>query len=127
MTSNKLNFYNTLWEKYLPVIRILVKRSLNEEQVLSINRIDLERAGGTRKAGYKFAVSFVNNRRDILSTGNELIQSFTSIVSEDHVIKELLLNNDFTFTLTTKNQLHILNTRAATEVPLPVLEEELTH
>ena len=127
MTSSKPNFYNTVWEKYLPVIRILIKRSISKEQILTINRIDFDRAGGARKTGYKFVVSFVNNRRTLLSPGNELIQSFTDVVTRDQVIKELLLNNDFTFTLTGKYQLHIQNNKVATEVPLPILEEELTN
>ena len=37
--------YNHIWKKYLPIIKILLKKSVAEEQVLALNRVDFERAG----------------------------------------------------------------------------------
>ena len=36
--------YTHIWKKYLPIIRILLKKSITESQVLDLNRIDFERA-----------------------------------------------------------------------------------
>jgi hypothetical protein len=47
--------YTTVWSKYLPIIRIVMKRSLAAEQVLALNAADFERAGMKRKSGYKFS------------------------------------------------------------------------
>ena len=50
-----LNYFSTMytqiWSKYLPIIKILLKRSANGNQTLELNRIDFERAGTGRKAG----------------------------------------------------------------------------
>jgi hypothetical protein len=107
--NNKHNFYFSVWNKYLPIIKILLKKSATAEQVLALNRIDFERAGGTRKSGYRFMVNFVNGRPDALFSGNDLVQTFISALQTDETISNLLLKNDYTFTFTSKYQLQIKN------------------
>jgi hypothetical protein len=121
MNSNKHYFYTSVWFKYIPILRILIKKSATEEQVFSFNRVDFERAGYGRKSGYKFTVSFNNNRTDIIFAGNELIQTFVSVLQDDEVIRQLLINNNYTFVFTSKFILHIKNNGPAV-VPEPVPE-----
>lgn len=109
MNISKSHLYATVWNKYVPIIRILLKRSVAADQVLALNRIDFERAGSTRKAGYKFTVEFINGKPKSILFASELEQSFTTALQEDEVTKQLLLKNDFIFTFTTKFQLQISN------------------
>jgi hypothetical protein len=109
MNSNKHYFYTSVWFKYVPVLRILIKKSATEEQVFQFNRSDFERAGYSRKSGYKFTVSFVNNKPDTIFAGNELIQTFVSVLQDDETIKQLLETNDYTFIFSSKFFLHIKN------------------
>ncbi|MEP6682637.1 MAG: hypothetical protein ABJA35_05220 [Parafilimonas sp.] len=118
MNSNKHYFYTSVWFKYIPILRILIKKSATEEQVFSFNRVDFERAGYGRKSGYKFTVSFNNNRTDIIFAGNELIQTFVSVLQDDEVIRQLLISNNYTFVFTSKFILHIKNNGPA-DVPEP--------
>lgn len=123
--NNKYNFYLSVWNKYLPIIRILLKRSATEDQVLDINRIDVERAGGTRKSGYRFMVNFVNGRPDALFSGNDIVQTFISVLQTDEIINNHLLKNDYTFTFTSKYQLQIKNNNSSKQTEeVPALEEE---
>ena len=46
--------YIQTWKKYLPVIHILIKRSVQGEQVLDMNQIDFERAAGGKKVRLGF-------------------------------------------------------------------------
>ena len=127
-SNNKYNFYLSVWNKYLSIIRILLKRSATEEQVLAINRIDVERAGGTRKSGYRFMVNYVNGRPDALYSGNDLVQTFISALQNDEVINNHLSKNDYTFTFTSKFQLQIKNnslTKQTEESPALAEEETL--
>jgi len=101
--------YTYIWNKYFPVIRILVKRSANAEQMLDFNRIDFERSGKGRKAVYKFNIEFVNGRPTAMIMDNELAQTLASILMEDDITKVLLLQNNYEFNFTTKFQLHIKN------------------
>ncbi|MEI8060081.1 MAG: hypothetical protein WCG67_07990, partial [Ferruginibacter sp.] len=57
--------FNQTWKKYLPVLLILLKRSLIEPQVLNMNHTDFERAAGGRKIKFSFASLQLSNGRII--------------------------------------------------------------
>ena len=126
MNNNKHTFFISVWNKYLSAIRILLKKSATQEQVLSINRVDLERAGATSKSGYRFTVNFINGRPDALFSGNDLVQTFISVLTSDEVINDHLLKNNYTFTFTSKYQLLIKNTLSKQTEELQVLTEQET-
>ncbi len=127
MTNNKHTFYFSVWNKYLPVIRILLKKSAATEQNLVMNRIDFERAGGSRKSGYRFVLNFIDGRSDMLLSGNELAQTLISVLMNDAVIHEHLLKYNYTFTFTSRYQLQIKNNSITKqkELPEPANEETL--
>lgn len=112
--SFKVNLFLSAWKKYIPVIRILLKKSAEEIQVLNMNRTDFER-DAKRKLGYSFAVRFSNARPDIIASRSEIIQSFTQSLLNDDVISKMLLKHDYTFTLNNKYQLEIKNNCTDTE------------
>jgi hypothetical protein len=125
MTSNKYNFYITLWNKYLSVIRILLKKSASEEQTLMFNRIDFERIAGIRKSGYKFTVNFIDGRPDALFSGNDLVQTFITVLQTDEFIGKCLSQNNYTFVFTTKYQLSIKKNGATKQAESALLSEEI--
>jgi hypothetical protein len=107
--NNKHYFYTSVWNKYVPVLRILIKKSATEEQLFKFNRIDFDRAGYARKSGYKFMVSFINNKPDGIFAGNELVQAFISVLYNDALIAQQLLNSNYTFTFSSNFSLTIKN------------------
>jgi hypothetical protein len=55
--------FSQVWKKYLPVIMILLKRSVNGDQSLSMNPSDFQRAAGGRKIKYSFTnLQLINAR-----------------------------------------------------------------
>ncbi len=115
MADNKHYFYTSVWAKYVPIIRILIKKAASAKQELQFNRIDFERAGYTRKSGYKFSVSLINNKPAALFTGNELVQTFISALQSDAVIHEHLLHSNYTFVFSGKFLLQITNNSNTSE------------
>jgi hypothetical protein len=111
--------YTQVWTKYLPIIRILMKRSLTGEQSLDMNRIDFERAGSGRKAGYKFTIEFRKGRVSNLISSSPLASNLSTVLLQDPVVKDLFQKNDYDISLNTKFQLHIKNISAEQ----PVLQE----
>lgn len=100
--------YTQVWNKYLPVIKILLKRSVTQkEQTLDLNRIDFERAGSGRKAGYKFNIDFINGRIDNILSSTPLANDLAQIMMQDESTKEIISKNDFLLTFNTKFQLNI--------------------
>lgn len=127
MNSGKYNLYLSVWNKYLSVIRILLKKSALEEQLLVLNRIDFERVAGIRKSGYKFTVNFIDGRPDALFSGNDLVQTFISVLQTDEVISALISKNNYSFSFTTKYQLSIKNNGLSKKAELALEEEALTN
>ncbi|MGN6604286.1 MAG: hypothetical protein ACTHK8_17640 [Ginsengibacter sp.] len=102
--------YNHIWKKYLPVIRILMKKSVSEDdQVLELNRIDFERAGTGRKAGYKFKIHFSGGKVGNVISGSTLAMHLAQVILEDDAALQILNEHNFEVSLNTKFQLTIKN------------------
>jgi len=101
--------YNHIWKKYLPIIKILMKKSILEEQLLDLNRIDFERAGTGRKAGYKFKIEFTDGKVGNVISGSALAVHLAQVIMEDDNAKQILTNHNFEISLNTKFQLAIRN------------------
>lgn len=105
--------YNHIWKKYLPIIKILMKKSATEDQVLDLNRVDFERAGTGRKAGYKFTIEFTDGKVGNVISGSTLAMHLASVILEDDAAKQILHDNNYEVSLNTKFQLSIKNVTPA--------------
>jgi hypothetical protein len=102
--------YNHIWKKYLPFINIHLKKSATGEQVLTLNRVDFERAGTGRKAGYKFMIEFTNGRVSNVISNSPLATNLASVMLENDVTKNILKGGCYTVSLNTRFQLTTVNT-----------------
>lgn len=94
----------------MPIIKILMKKSvLGEDQVLALNRIDFERAGTGRKAGYKFKIEFTDGKVGNVISGSTLAMHLAQVILEDDAAKQILIEHNFEVSLNTKFQLLIKN------------------
>ena len=84
-----------------------MKKSISEEQVLDLNRIDFERAGTGRKAGYKFKIEFTDGKVGNVISGSTLAMHLAQVILEDDAAQEILKENNFEVSLNTKFQLTI--------------------
>lgn len=99
--------YTNVWSKYLPIIRIVIKRSLVAEQVLALNAPDFERAGMRRKSGYKFSFGLKNGKLKNVIIDLPLASNLAAALLEDRAINELLQTNEFYIALSPKYELTI--------------------
>jgi hypothetical protein len=117
--------YNHIWKKYLPFINIHLKKSAAEDQVLTLNRVDFERAGTGRKAGYKFTIQLTNGRVSNVISGSPLAMNLAEVLLEDENTKKIIKNNVYEISLNTKFQLTTKNiTPPATEADEVKVSEE---
>ncbi len=108
--------FSQVWKKYLPVIVILLKRSANGEQTLSMNPSDFQRAAGGRKIKYSFAnMHLVNGRINNAVKHQPLAREFAETLQEDEVIRKLLQQKQFEFSMNNSFQLVIKNNTPAPE------------
>lgn len=107
--------YVHVWNKYLPIIKILMKKSIGGDQTLDLNRIDFERAGSGRKAGYKFIIEFVQGRVANVISGSPLASDLATVLVQDPAVRAIFTKNDFNVSLNTKFQLFIHHVPGATD------------
>ena len=107
--------YNHIWKKYLPFINIHLKKSATEEQVLTLNRVDFERAGTGRKAGYKFTIQLTNGRVSNVISGSPLAMNLAAVLLEDDNTKKIIKDKMYEISLNTKFQLTTKNITPQTE------------
>ena len=117
---NSTTFFHT-WVKYVPIIRILLKRSLKEEQKLEMNSIDFIRAAGGRKVKYDFSFSLHNGRFENLELPTPLGRSLLDALNDDKVSSQFVKTNHLQFSMNKNFELVIRNTTP------PPKKEELEH
>ncbi len=94
----KKSMYTYTWKKYLPVIRILLKKSATEEQSVNLNRIDFERSTKLRKPVVTFNVDVVKGRLNPINKSvpaKDLIE----ILQEDETARSLMREHQYSISL----------------------------
>jgi hypothetical protein len=124
--------YTHIWLKYLPIIKILMKKAAAADQTLALNRIDFERAGSGRKAGYKFTIEFNNGRVGNVISTSPLALDLAAVMIQDNAVKTLFATANYEVSLNTKFQLSIKNTnpkveQAPVEEPAEAPKETIDH
>lgn len=102
--------FTKTWEKYLPVIVLLMKRAENTEQVLDMNHTDFERAAGGKKVKFSFReICLKNGRIDSHEKLSILAADLLTLIQENEKAKWLSTGQSFEFSMNTNFQLKIKN------------------
>lgn len=115
--------YNITWKKYLPVIRLLLKRSAGGGQSMTLNRTDFERNSRIRKPVCSFDIEIINGRLSRLNPAAQ-VKSLMDVLTEDDVARGLLRKQHYAINLNSDFLLSIKNTTPAEETlqPEPITE-----
>jgi hypothetical protein len=115
--------YTQTWDKYLPVIRILLKRAVTVDQTLQLNTSDFQKAATVRKTGHKFTIGFSNGKSDNITGLPDIAKNLSSVLLYDPAAKELLRQNAYTISFDAKCQLILRKVAVQSpEAEVPVLE-----
>ena len=107
--------YIHVWNKYLPIIKILMKKTYAGSQTFDLNRIDFERAGSGRKAGYRFSIEFKQGRVSNIISGSALATDLANVLLNDPASKAIIANMEITISMNPKFQLVITNKNAVVQ------------
>ncbi len=101
--------YTYTWKKYLPVIRLLLKRSATAEQTVSLNRTDFEKTTKLRKPACSFSVEIVKGRLTTINNQSVPAKDLIEILQEDEIAKTLMRQNQYAVSLNSDFILSIKN------------------
>lgn len=105
--------FRQTWNKYIPVLRILIKRSATGEQSLSMNGTDFTRAAGGKKVKFSFDIELKNAQFVNASQQTPLVQEFILALQEDEQLRKLIRHQHLGFTMSNNFQLRIRNNTPA--------------
>ncbi|MBL0359177.1 MAG: hypothetical protein IPP72_20950 [Chitinophagaceae bacterium] len=117
--------FTQTWKKYLSIIIILIKRSVNGPQEMQVNFSDFERAAGGRKIKFNFSNMQLNNGRQnygekLPPVATDLIQ----VLQENDAALQLLKNKNYEFAMTSNMMLTITNTTPVAEAEVPAADTD---
>ena len=119
--------FRQTWKKYLPVITILMKRSVSGEQTLSMNNTDFQRASGGKKTKFTFTGLILDNgRTDYQSKHPAVAKDFVLLLQEDEQTRKLLQKQQFEFSMTGEFQLIIKKNKSIPEPQTETEPEQIT-
>lgn len=101
--------YLLTWKRYLPVIRLHLKKSVNEDQSFKLNITDFESAGDRGKSGYTFSLSMDNGKVTNNISSSSVARDLYEALKSDETIKAMLQDKSIkisvgkSFMLTIKN------------------------
>ena len=98
--------YTQTWSKYLPVIKILLKRSLSGDQHLNLNVPDFEKKGA-RKVAEKFTMRLNKGKLNDSIRSLEIAKDLAFVLLNNAEANELISRNDYQISMNSKFQLSI--------------------
>ncbi len=109
--------YLQTWKKYLPVIRLHLKRSLNEDQSFKLNITDFESAGDRGKSGYTFNLQMENGKPINNISGSAVARDLYEALKADEATKAILQGKSVKISVGKSFILNIKTTHIATYKP----------
>jgi hypothetical protein len=97
------------WNKYLPIIKILLKRSVNAEQKLDMNSTDFQRAAAGRKVKYNFSIVLVKGRVQNIEAPPPLAKDLVAVLQQDDTTHSFMRQNELELSMNNSFQLSIKN------------------
>jgi hypothetical protein len=101
-----------LWKKYMPVIKLLLKKS--GDQKLQLYKHEFEITGSRNKTGYSFTIEITNgkvtNRISAIPIARDLVQA----MNETPGLNEWLKTQSLKITMGRNNEIHFIKPATAT-------------
>jgi hypothetical protein len=94
-----------LWTKYLPVIRILLKRSVREEQHVSLGKLELQAADSRKNANYTFNLEILNGRMENGIGSKPISKDLFIVLSNDLAVTDFMSDKMITIGMGKNSQL----------------------
>jgi hypothetical protein len=118
--------FRQTWNKYMPVIRILIKKSATGEQTLSMNSTDFMRAAGGRKIKFSFDLQLTKGQFINSTQSTPIAQDLVMLLQEDEQMRRVIRYEHLEFSMNNNFQLRIRNTTPAAPAGITISEEELS-
>jgi hypothetical protein len=94
-----------LWTKYLPVIRILLKKSIAEEQQVSVGKLELQIIDNRKNANYSFNLEINKGKNENTIGSTAIGKDLFAVLNQDSIVKSFMSENNIMIKMTRSAQL----------------------
>jgi hypothetical protein len=115
-----MNTYTFTWKKYLPVIRLLLKRSATGVQSVKLDSMDFNKGNRKSKVSHSFKVEMGRGRL-LTINASPAARDLFEVFSEDDIARTFIRQNKYEISLNSDFELKIDNIEPAQ----PVVNEEI--
>lgn len=102
-----------LWTKYLPIIRILLKKSVAEDQQLSLGKMELQSIDNRKNVNFSFSLDIskgkVENRIGVAPIGKDLFD----VLNRDPIVISFMSDKNISFQMTRQSIMTLKTSQAA--------------
>lgn len=118
--------YTQLWKKYLPVIRLLLKKTADTDQKLQIYKHEFASTGAKNKLGYIFNLEILNGKAINKSSAIAVSFDLLNVLNDNALTAEWLKGKSVKISVNKACELTMsyLNKPEAAETTEAVLEVE---
>jgi hypothetical protein len=96
-----------LWTKYLPVIRILLKKAVNEEQQIPVGKMELQSIDNRKNASFSFNMEIINGKVENSIGVQPMGKDLFSVLNSDSVVRTFMLDKNINIQMTKSSLLTI--------------------
>ncbi len=101
---SNINVYQSVWNKFLPLITLKVKSAIRngEVQTIEMDKIDFERASDKKNSKFPFDLEMNEGRSQKNKKTSAIALDFARALNENDTAKDLLKVGNFKFVLNNK-------------------------
>jgi hypothetical protein len=89
-----------LWTKYLPAIRILLKKAVNEEQQFAFSKIELQSIDNRKNANFSFSLEISNGKVESAPGVPPMGKDLFTVLNSDLVVRKFMVDKKIMIQMT---------------------------
>ena len=89
-----------LWTKYLPAMRILLKKAMNEEQQLAFSKIELQSVDNRKNVNFSFNLEISNGKVESTLGVSSMGKDLFNVLNSDLLVRSFMLDKKIMIRMT---------------------------
>jgi hypothetical protein len=97
MTEGK---YLALWTKYLPAIRILLKKAVNEKQQITVSKMELQSIDNRKNVNFAFDLEISNGKVENSLAVHAIGKDLFNVLTGDALVRQFMRDKKIVIQMT---------------------------
>lgn len=85
-----------LWTKYLPAVRILLKRAVNEEQQITLSKMELQSIDTRKNVNFSFNIEIAKGKIENSVGLSPMVKDLFNVLNSDMLVRNFMVDKTIT-------------------------------